>query len=214
MKNKFLRFSVREEIKEMSSMLRPGRIFMLAGVFLLLSLNAFAQNSRPRLVNPKVDEVAGMVIVRPDPTNRGREVNHKRRKTVLPKSKVKIVKTPAKTKSKAPTKTKKKEGNLKPMATAKKPAAKKAAPKKAAAKPAAKKAAPKAAAKPAAKKTAPKAAAKPAAKKAAPKKAAAKPAAKKAAPKAAAKPAAKKAAPKKAAAKKPAAKKPAAKKSK
>ncbi|MDX2434525.1 MAG: cysteine synthase A, partial [Desulfobacterales bacterium] len=89
---------------------------------------------------------------------------------------------------------------MRTMATAKKPAAKKAAPKRAVAKKAvAKKAAPK---KAAAKKAAPK---KAAAKKAAPKKAVAK----KAAPK---KAAAKKAAPKKAVAKKAAPKKPAAKK--
>jgi hypothetical protein len=189
----------------MKKLLRLDRIFILAGAFFLLSFNVSAQISRPRMVNPKVDDVAGMVIVKPDPTNRSREVvKRSHRKKALPKSAVKISRSrpPVKTKSNAPTKTKKKEGNLKSMATTKKPAAKKAAAKKPAAKkPAAKKAAPKKAAakKPAAKK--------PAAKKAAPKKAAAKkPAAKKAAPK--------KAAPKKAAAKKPAAKKKAAPKKK
>jgi len=156
----------------MKKLLRPGRFFILAGVFLLLTLNVSAQISRPRLVNPKVDDVAGMIIVKPDPTIRSREVKRKHRNKVLPRAVVKRVKAPVKTKTNAPTKTKNKEGNLKPMATAKKkpaakkPAAKKAAPKKAAAKkPAAKKAAPKKAAakKPAAKKPAAK-------KKAAPKK--------------------------------------------
>ncbi len=191
----------------MKKLLRPDRFFMLAGLFLLFSLSVSAQISRPRLVNPKVDDVAGMVIVRPDPTNRSREVKRSHRKKAAPKAANKIGKarTSVKTKSNAPTKSKKKEGNLKIMATTKKAAPKK---KAAAKKPAAKKAA----AKPAAKKAAPK---KAAAKKPAAKKAAAKPAAKKAAPKkAAAKPAAKKAAPKKAAAKKPAAKKKAAPKKK
>ncbi len=182
----------------MKKLVRPDRFFMLAGLFLLFSLSVSAQISRPRLVNPKVDDVASMIIVRPDPTNRSREVKRSHRKKAAPKAANKIGKarTSVKTKTNAPTKSKKKEGNLKIMATTKKkPAAKKPAAKKPAAKkPAAKKAAPKKAAakKPAAKK--------PAAKKAAPKKAAAK------------KPAAKKAAPKKAAAKKPAAKKAAPKK--
>jgi hypothetical protein len=184
------------------------RSFILAGMFLLLfSLGVSAQTSRPRTVNPKTGDVATMVMVpapvRADSTNRRRAVKRSHRKKAVPKAATKIgkAKTSVKHKSNAPTKTKKKEGNLKSMATTKKPAAKKAAAKKPAAKkPAAKK--------PAAKKAAPKKAAaakKPAAKKAAPKKAAAKkPAAKKAAPKKAAakKPAAKKAAPKKAAAKK------------
>jgi hypothetical protein len=120
----------------MNNVQRLVKFFVLASIFLLPLLSVTAQDSRPRLVNPKVDEVAGMIVVKPDPTNRGREVNPKRN-VVLPKKTVKFHKTPVKTSSKAPTKSKKKEGNLKSMATkpaAKKPAAKKPAAKKPAAK--------------------------------------------------------------------------------
>ena len=115
----------------MKKLLRPDRFFMLASLFLLFSLSVSAQISRPRLVNPKVDDVASMVIVRPDPTNRSREVKRSHRKKAAPKAANKIGKarTAVKTKTNAPTKSKKKEGNLKFMATTKKkPAAKKNRP--------------------------------------------------------------------------------------